>query len=61
MLDRKHQAGPLLRLHLFTAYILQVLHHEMGTTLLDLFARVVRRAHSDDNGAGCNASLNTAR
>ena len=49
MLHCKHQAGPLVRLHLLTAHILQVLHYKMGTALFDLFARVAR-AHSNDYG-----------
>jgi hypothetical protein len=60
MLNREHQAGTLVRLHLLAAYILQVLHHEMGTTLFNLLARMAR-AHRNDYGAGRDASLNAAR
>jgi len=57
MLHCKYQAGPLVRLHLLTAYIFQVLHYKVDTSLFDLFARMAR-AHSNDYGTGRNASLN---
>ena len=60
MLNCKHQAGPLIRLHFLTAYILQVLHYEVGTTVLDLFVRVAR-AYSNHYGTGRNASLDPTR
>ena len=60
MLDCKHQPRPLVRLYLFAANILQILHHKVRATLSDLLTRVAR-AHSNDYGAGCDASPDAVR
>ena len=60
MLDRRHQARSLVRLNLLAEHILHDLQHKMGTTVLDLSAKVAR-AHGNDDDAGRDASLDPAR
>jgi len=60
MLDRKHQPRPLVRLYLFAANILQILHHKVRATISDLFARVAR-AYGNDDGTGCDTSPDAVR
>ena len=60
MLDCEHQAGSLVCLDLLAAYILQVLHHKMCPTFLDLSARMAR-AYGDNDGPRRDASPDPAR
>ena len=60
MLDCENQGGSLVCLYLLAAHILQVLHHKMRATLLDLSARVAR-AYGNNDGPRRDASLDPAR
>jgi hypothetical protein len=60
MVDCEHQAGPLLCFDLLAAHILQVLHHKMRPTLLDLSPRMAR-AYGNNDRPRCDASLDPAR
>jgi len=60
MLDCEHQAGSLVCVDLLAAHILQVLHHKMRATLLDLSTRMAR-AYGNNDGPRSDASLDPAR
>ena len=60
MLDCEHQAGSLNCLDLLAVHIVQVLHHKMRATLLDLLARVAR-AYGNNDDPRRDASLDPAR
>jgi hypothetical protein len=60
MLDCEHQAGSLVCLDLLAAHVLQVLHHKMRATLLDLSTRMAR-AYGNNDGPRSDASLDPAR
>jgi len=60
MLDCGHQAGSLVCLDLLAAHIIQVLHHKMRATLLDLSPRMAR-AYGNNDGPRRDGSLDPAR